>query len=385
MSTEIPDDKPSEKPNPNRGLKGIVAADSAICDIDGQQGKLLYRGLNIHQLAEFSTYEEVCYLLLKGALPTRTQLADFSRELVARREIAPPVKAFIQTLPRDCNPMAALRSSVSVSGIYDPAAEDSSPAAVYEKALNLVAEMPTHVAAIHRQRQGLAPVDPNPKLSHAGNFLNMLNGKEPTADATRAMDLILVLHAEHSFNASTFSARVIGSTLSDLYSVITGAIGALKGPLHGGANTEVIDALTEIGSVDNVEKYVEGVRSRKGKFMGFGHAVYQVEDPRARHLKVLSKRLGEETGDPKWYDMSEKMESVVSPSIKKYVNVDFYSASLQHYMGIPPELFTCVFAVSRIVGWCAHVLEQWSDNKIIRPSCNYTGPAEHNYTPIEKR
>jgi citrate synthase len=368
-----------------KGLKGVIAADSAVCDIDGEQGKLLYRGYNIHELAASSTFEETSYLLLKGELPTASQLAEFNAELVSLRPMAPELATFLKTLPRDVKPMAALRTAVSVAGMYDKDADDSSPAAIYGKALNLIAELATQVAAIHRQRQGLPFIDPDPTLSHAGNFLYMLNGKKPSADATRAMDLILVLHAEHSFNASTFAARVIGATLSDLYSVISGAIGALKGPLHGGANTEVLETLMEIGDVSKVDDYVAETRAKKGKFMGFGHAVYQVEDPRARHLKDLSRRLGQETGEPKWYDLSIKLEQSVNKAIGKNVNVDFYSASLQHYMGIPGDLFTCIFAVSRISGWCAHVLEQWQDNKIIRPSCNYVGPAERPYKAISAR
>ena len=368
-----------------KGLKGVIAADSSVCDIDGNEGKLLYRGYNIHDLATSSTFEETSYLLLKGELPTKAQLDAFNQELVALRPMAPEVVTFLKTLPRDVKPMAALRTAVSVAGMYDKDADDSHPEAVYKKSLNLIAELATQVAAIHRQRQGLPFIEPNPKLSHAANFLYMLNGKEPSPDAARAMDLILVLHAEHSFNASTFAARVIGATLSDLYSAISGAIGALKGPLHGGANTEVLETLMEIGSVENVEPYVAKTRANKGKFMGFGHAVYQVQDPRARHLKDLSRRLGQETGEPKWYEMSVKMEDLVGKAINKYVNVDFYSASLQYYMGIPGDLFTCIFAVSRIAGWCAHVVEQWQDNKIIRPSCNYVGPAERPYVPMAKR
>jgi citrate synthase len=245
--------------------------------------------------------------------------------------------------------------------------------------------MSSLVASIHRLKQGHEPLEPKLELSHSGNFMYLLNGRIPTADETRAMDLILILHAEHGFNASTFAARVISATLSDWYSVITGAIGALKGPLHGGANTEVLKTLIEIDNVKNVASYVERVRSGKGKFMGFGHAVYQVEDPRAKHLKELSRRLGLEQGQPKWYDISVELERAVKNAIHKNCNVDFYSASLQHYMGIPGELFTCIFAASRISGWCAHVLEQWVDNKIIRPSSNYTGPAERRYQALEKR
>ena len=282
--------------------------------------------------------------------------------------------------------MTALRSAISMSGVHDPLAEDESPEANFEKSIRLTAEMTTIVAAIRRILAGLEPVAPKAGLSHAANFMYMLNDKVPSADAEKAMDLILILHAEHALNASTFAARVIAATLSDIYSSVTGAIGALKGPLHGGANTEVLKTLLEIGSVENVVPWVEDVRAKKGKFMGFGHAVYKVEDPvHAIHLKDLSRRLGVENGDTKLYDISIAMEQAVNATIHKNCNVDFYSASLQHYMGIPGDMFTCVFAASRIVGWCAHILEQLSDNKIIRPSSNYIGPAERSYVPLAQR
>jgi len=362
-----------------RGLKGVVAADSKICDVDGDIGKLIYRGFNIDDLAIHSTFEEVAYLLFQSELPTPQQLTDFKATLAKHRAIEPDLMAFLKGMPRDTPPMTALRSAVSVSAHYDPLAEDCSPQANYEKSIRMTAEMVSLVAAIRRIRAGLEPIPPKPELSHAANFMYMLNGKVPSADAEKAMDLILILHAEHGLNASTFAARVIAATLSDMHSAITGAIGALKGPLHGGANTEVLKTLMEVGSVDRVASYVEETRAKKGKFMGFGHAVYKVEDPRAKHLKELSRRLGIETGEPKWYDMSIEMEKCVKAAINKNCNVDFYSASLQHYMGIPGDLFTAVFAASRIVGWCAHVIEQISDNKIIRPSSNYIGPAERKY------
>jgi citrate synthase len=367
-----------------RGLKGVVAADTTICDVDGELGKLIYRGYNIHELAQ-STFEETAYLLFQGELPTKAQLAEFNSQLVHHREVEPQVLDFLRSLPRDTPPMTSLRSAVSMSAAYDPLAEDESPKANFEKSIRLTAELTTIVAAIRRLSAGLEPVAPRSDLSHAANFMYMLNGEVPSADAEKAMDLILILHAEHGLNASTFAARVIAATLSDIYSAITGAIGALKGPLHGGANTEVLKTLLEVGSADKVVDWVNDVRAKKGKFMGFGHAVYQVEDPRAVHLKELSRRLGIETGDTKLYDISIAMEQAVKAAIKKNCNVDFYSASLQYYMGIPGDMFTCVFAASRIVGWCAHVLEQVSDNKIIRPSSNYIGVGERTYTPIAQR
>lgn len=368
-----------------RGLKGVVAADSTICDVDGDLGKLIYRGYNIDDLARHSTFEEVAYLLFQGELPNRAQLAEFNEVLVRHREIEHPVLSFLQSLPKSTNPMTMLRSAVSVSGVYDTLAEDDSPAANYEKSIRMTAELTTMVAAIRRLRDGADPIAPRPDLSHAANFMYMLNGKVPSKDAEKAMDLILILHAEHGLNASTFAARVIAATLTDLHSAITGAIGALKGPLHGGANTEVLKTLMDVGSIDRVAEWVADVRAHKGKFMGFGHAVYKVADPRAKYLKDLSRRLGVETGEPKWYDLSVAMEKEVVAAIHRECNVDFYSASLQHYMGIPGDLFTCVFAASRIVGWCAHVLEQVADNKIIRPSSNYIGPAERAYVPIDRR
>ena len=368
-----------------KGLKGVVAADTSICDVDGAAGKLIYRGYDIHDLAKNSTFEETSYLLFQGELPTASQLKDFNGILVKHRELEPPILNFLKSLPRDTPPMTALRSAISMCGVYDELAEVQTPEANFEKSIRLTAEMTTIVAAIRRVADGNEPIPPKHDLSHAANFMYMLNGKVPSADAEKAMDLILILHAEHSLNASTFAARVIAATLSDLHSAITGAIGALKGPLHGGANTEVLKTLMEIGSVDQVKNWVETTRAKKGKFMGFGHAVYSVEDPRARHLKELSRRLSIETGEPKWYQMSIELEKLVTAAIHKNCNVDFYSASLQHYMGIPGDLFTCVFAASRIVGWCAHVLEQLADNKIIRPSSNYIGHADRSYVPIDRR
>ncbi|MBX3451963.1 MAG: citrate synthase [Planctomycetaceae bacterium] len=368
-----------------RGLKGVVAADSRICDVNGEIGQLIYRGYDIDDLAVNSTFEEVAYLLFQGELPNSSQLSDFEKQLSEQSELEPPILEFLKSLPRETPPMTALRSAVSMSGVYDPQAEDNSPEANFQKSIRMTAEMATMVAAIRRLRDGLEPIAPKPGLSHAANFMYMLNGEVPSDDAAKAMDLILILHAEHGLNASTFAARVIAATLTDIYSAITGAIGALKGPLHGGANTEVLRTLEEVGSVSNVKGWVDGVRARKGKFMGFGHAVYLVEDPRAKHLKELSRRLSVETGDARWYEISVEMEKDVRALINKPVNVDFYSASLQHYMGIPGDLFTCVFAASRIVGWCAHVLEQVADNKIIRPSSNYVGPALRKTVPLASR
>ncbi len=375
----------TEKPAVARGLKGVNIADSSICRVDGTQGRLLYRGYNIDDLAEQSTFEEVAYLLFKGDLPNQSELADFQQTLAQHAMLPPAVSEFLHTLPNTVLPMSALRSAVSVAGIYDPQSEDETPEGNFQKSIRLTAQIATIVAAIRRHRDGNPLVEPQPELGFAANLMFMLTGTQPTPNAAKAMDLILILHAEHGLNASTFSARVISATLTDLYSAITGAIGALKGKLHGGANTEVLRTLQQIGSVEKIEPWVKEVRANKGKFMGFGHAVYQTEDPRAKHLKEYSHRLGEETGDSTWYEMSVEMERLVYGEIQRHCNVDFYSASLQHSMGIPGELFTCIFAASRIVGWCAHVLEQLADNKIIRPSVNYVGPENRQYVPLADR
>ena len=368
-----------------KGLKGIIAADSSICLVNGTEGKLLYRGYNIDDLAENATFEEVSFLLLNGELPNESQLADYQNELKKHRSIPAELIHTLKNLPESAPPMALLRSLTSLAGVYDPDAEEESYEKRLEISIKLISQIPTMVAAIHRIRKGLEPVEPDSSLCHAGNFMYMLNGEKPSEDATRAMDLILTLHAEHGLNASTFTSRVIIATLPDIYSAITGAIGALKGKLHGGANTEVLKTLFEIGSIENITPYIKNVRENKGKFMGFGYAVYQVEDPRAKHLKELSRRLGEETGEPKWYEMSIEMEKQVYAEIKRNCNVDFYSASLQHYMGIPGDLFTCIFASSRIAGWCAHILEQLDGNKIIRPKANYIGYEERSYVPVSQR
>ncbi|WP_459554938.1 citrate/2-methylcitrate synthase [Lacunimicrobium album] len=368
-----------------KGLKGVVAADTQICDVNGTTGQLVYRGYTIDDLAVNSNFEEVSYLLLKGSLPTSSQLAEFKKTVTAQFALPSEVIELIKAHAKDAHPMAMLRTAVSLLGVLDKTSEEHGVDDFYQQSLSLIAKISTITAAIRRARDGKDPIAPDASLSFAENVMYMLNGKKPTPDEAKSMDLILIVHAEHGLNASTFSGRVIAATLTDLYSSITGAIGALKGPLHGGANTAVLESLQEIGSVDKISGWIQNVKEKKGKFMGFGHAVYTTEDPRAKHLKSLSQKLGKEQGDTTLYDISVELEKQVTALIKKNCNVDFYSASLQHYMGIPGDMFTCIFAASRIVGWCAHVMEQIADNKIIRPQSHYVGPEDLKYVPISQR
>jgi len=368
-----------------KGLEGIIAANSEICFIDGTEGRLLYQGFNIHQLAEQSTFEEVCYLLWHGELPNSDELDKLDRQLRTERPLYPEVLAFLRSMPRTSVPMTVLRTAVSMLAMYDPEAEDMGPEANLRKAIRLTAQTSTILCLLHRLRNGLEPVVPDPNLSHAANFLYMLRGTAPNETEARCIDLILILHADHSLNASTFAGRVIASTLADMHSAVTGAIGGLKGPLHGGANQRVLETLAEIGDVSRVEGYVKDTIARGGKIMGFGHRVYKVEDPRAVHLKEWAKLLADRTGNSKWYDMSVEMERIVKEEKQISVNVDFYSATVQLCLGIPADLFTCIFAASRMAGWTAHVIEQQRNNRLIRPLADYIGAAEREYIPRKDR
>jgi citrate synthase len=367
-----------------RGLEGVVATTSSISSIIDDT--LTYVGYNIDDLAENASFEEVVYLLWHLKLPNAEQLAELKQQLaenaVLPQEVIDHFKLFpIQTV----HPMAALRSAVSLLGLYDTEADVMDAEANYRKAIRLQAKMPSIVAAFARIRKGLEPVAPRQDLSFAANFLYMLTGKEPDAVAVEAIDKALVLHADHELNASTFTARVCVATLSDVYSGVTAAIGALKGPLHGGANEAVMKMLTEIGTLENVDPYVRGKLQNKEKIMGFGHRVYRQGDPRAKHLKAMSKKLTELTGEPHWYDMSVKIESIVTGEKKLPPNVDFYSASVYHSLGVDHDLMTPIFAVSRVSGWLAHILEQFENNRLIRPRAEYTGPGMQKYVPIEQR
>lgn len=366
-----------------KGLEGVTATTSAISSIIGST--LTYRGIDINELADHSTFEEVAYLLWYGELPRQDQLDRFKQELIAHREISTETIDFIRQFPRDANSMVSLRTAVSVLAFADPLASDMSAEANHRKAVALRAQFPVLVAAIHRLRCGKEPVSPDPNLGEAANFLYMLNGDQPSDSRARIMDIALILHADHELNASTFAARVAASTLSDMHSAIVAAICTLKGPLHGGANEAVMKTLESIGSVDAVPAFLRGSLERKDKIMGFGHRVYKEGDPRARWLKRLSSQLADETGDRKWYEMSELMEQEMKADKGLLPNVDFYSASVYTYMGVPRELFTPIFAVSRASGWIAHVLEQYENNRLIRPRAEYVGPAARGYIPMSER
>ncbi len=373
------------KPAYTAGLRDVVAASSSICFIDGAKGILAYRGYNIHDLAEHSTFEEVVYLLWQGRLPKHAELDELSAKLAANRAVPPEIIALMKMFPREAAPMDALRTAISALSFYDPDQGNNSLEANRRKALRLTAQMATLVAAFDQIRNGREPLEPKKELAHAANFLYLLNGKEPTAIEARAFDVALILHADHEFNASTFAARVTAATLADMYSDIVSAMGALSGPLHGGANEAVVRMLLTIGSPEGVEKYIHDKLAAKEKIMGFGHAVYQTEDPRATHLRHLSREMGERQGDNKWFEISRRLEEVVNKEKGLKANVDFYSASTYYMLGIPIDLFTPVFAISRISGWTAHVLEQYANNRLIRPRAEYTGAEHLDYVLIDKR
>src|ERR1700749_1157827 len=369
-----------------KGLQDVVANESSICFIDGARGILSYRGIDIHELAQRSTFEETTYLLWNGKLPTATELKQFSKELAAARTLPPQVIEFLRTLPKTASPMEVLRTTVSLLSTYEADANSTTHEANLRKSFHLTSQIAMIVACFDRIRKSKNLVEPDPSLSHAANFLWLLNGEKPSDTATRALDVALILHADHELNASTFAARVIAATLSDLHSAITGAIGALKGPLHGGANEAVMHLLYDIDKAgDDPVEHVRKMLEAKQKISGFGHRVYTTEDPRATHLRRMSEDLGKDA-NPKWYTMSRAIELFVKDEKKLNANVDFYSASTYTTLGIDSDLFTPISALSRTSGWCAHIIEQHDDNRLIRPRAACTGPAwPAPYTPIEKR
>ncbi|HZG83577.1 citrate synthase [Paenibacillus sp.] len=366
-----------------KGLEGIVATTSSVSSII--DGVLTYRGYNIDDLAENATYEEVVYLLWYGKLPNREELNGLLKDLSDNAAVPAQVIDMLRSFPKEANSMAALRSAVSALALFDSEAHASDLDTNKKIAIRLQAQIPTIVAAFDRIRKGLEPIAPKAGATVAENFLYMLTGKQPDKVAIEALDKALVLHADHELNASTFAARVTVATLSDMYSGVTSAIGALRGPLHGGANEAVMAMLEEIGTFDNVESYIQDKLNNKEKIMGFGHRVYKNGDPRAKHLQKMSHELGKLTGDMKWYEMSIKIEELVTGQKGLKPNVDFYSASVYTALEIPRDLFTPIFAISRVSGWTAHILEQYENNRLIRPRAEYVGPTDQKVVPIDQR
>jgi citrate synthase len=369
----------------DRGLREIVAAETHLSDIDGQAGRLWYVGYDIHDLAGRTSYEEVVHLLHELRLPTQAELDGLTDFLVEERKVSRFLRDLMPTLAQQTSPMSMLRTSVSAASAYDPDGWDNSPEADRRKALRLIAQTPTLLAMYHRLRTGQDVIDPHPKLPHAANFLYMLLGVEPSQEDAETIDTTFVLYADHTMNASTFTARIVASTLADMFSAITAAIAALKGPLHGGANEESMKMLEEVVTPDRAEAYVRDRLARHEKVMGFGHAVYKTMDPRATVLKRLSKETAERHGDVRWYEVSEALERTVSEQKGLYPNVDFYAASVYHTLGVPTDLMTPIFAIARMAGWTAHVREQYADNRVIRPGSEYVGPRDQTWVPIEDR
>lgn len=370
------------------GLEDVVAGTSDLCFIDGREGRLVYVGYDIKALVDGgASFEEVVYLLFYKRLPSQAELSQFDAELKAGRAVPEEVLTILKNLPKDIHPMAALRTGLSALGNFDAEAEVLTLEASLKKAVKLTAQTATLVAAWERVRQGLDPIAPNNQLGHAANFLYMLFGTEPDAYNVRVFDVALTLHADHELNASTFSGRVTIATLTDIYSAVVAAVGTLKGPLHGGANEQVMKMLLEIGEVEKAEPFIKDALAQKKKIMGFGHRVYRTKDPRAFILEEMSQELARRAGQTKWFEMSQIIERVVNEEKGLWPNVDFYSASAYYVMGIPTDLYTPIFAVSRISGWTAHILEQLQNNRIIRPRAEYTGPNpdETTYVPLNQR
>jgi citrate synthase len=369
----------------DKGLREIVAAQTAVSDIDGEQGKLWYAGYTIEDLAAHCSFEEIVYLLHNRTLPTRDELDDLNEFLVTERDLNPFLAKLMPDLAQQTSPMSMLRTSISAASAYDPDGWDESPEAQYRKAMRLIAKTPTLIATYHRLRTGQQVVPSDPSLPHAANFLWMLLGEEPEAADADTLDTTFVLYGDHTMNASTFTARIIASTLSDMFSAITGAIGALKGPLHGGANEEAMKMAEEVGKPENAEAYVGARLENKQKIMGFGHAVYRTMDPRARVLKGLAREVGERHDDPVWAAIFEALEATTFEQKGLYPNVDLYAAGVYHVLGIPTDLMTPIFALARMAGWTAHIREQYADNKVIRPDSQYIGPLDQRWVPIDER
>ncbi len=378
----------ASEPMFDKGLANTIAAESEMSFIDGQNGVLEYVGIDIDALARNSTFEETVYLLWRRRLPTSKQLDTFAADIRAEYGLPEPMWDLIRGIPKDAGPMHALRTLTSALALFDPEADDGSPAANERKGIRILAKAPALIANFDRHRNGRDFLKPDPSLDIATGFLTMLNGEKPTETMAKALDVCLILHADHGFNASTFAALVTISTLSDMYSAVTTAIGTLKGPLHGGANEAVMHMLDEIGDLDKVEAYIRNRLERKDKVMGFGHRVYKAYDPRATYLKTFARKLADDTGNQQLYEMSAKIEQIMHDAVADkgiLPNVDFYSATTYYSIGLAIDLFTPMFVMSRIGGWVGHCMEQLADNKLIRPRCEYVGPHEKPYVPIAKR
>ncbi len=370
----------------HKGLEGIIVSETRLSDVDGARCQLIYRGYSIDELVSKASYEEVSYLLLFGHLPAREALEEWNAQLVSRRALDPEVLQAMSLLPLANNPMAYLRTVISIMGLRDTTAEQLDPPTLRQQAIDLIAKTPTLIATFERLRRTQPMLGPRPTLSHTANFLYMLHGDEPSQAQASALDAYFVLLAEHGFNASTFSARTTVATQSDFYSGLVAAIATLKGPLHGAANTKAMEMLMDIGTVEQVEPYVQKTLSDHKRFMGFGHRIYKGEDPRAKHLKRVAQALaGLNRTEARWFEISERLQEAVWQAKKLYINVDFYSASLLYYLGIPVDLFTPMFACARMAGWSAHILEQLADNRLIRPLALYTGPRDLRFVPIDQR
>lgn len=368
-----------------KGLEGIVAAETTLSLVDGANSRLYYRGIPIEELTQNSNFEEVAYLLWNSKLPSSTELQDFKKKFYAEREISKEVLGILKTFPAKAHPMAVIRSLVSILGLFDTGGDIIDSTVTKQKAMRLTASLPTLIAAFYRLRNAQPLVNPDPKLTHAANFLLMMHGKVPSPEMEKALDTYMILLADHGLNASTFSARVTASTQSDLYSAVTSAIGTLKGDLHGSANQRAMEMILAIGTPEKAEGYVRNLLQQKKKVMGFGHRIYKKEDPRATAFRAIAAKLIERSGDPKWMEISRRVEKVMWEEKQIPCNVDFFSASVLYVLGFPVDFFTTVFAASRVAGWTAHVMEQQSDNRLIRPDAEYLGPKNQHYLPIEKR
>ena len=368
-----------------RGLEGVVAADTSISYVDGVHGRLLYQGYDIRDIAEQMSFTETVFLLWRGRLPNRAERDTFRSEIVAEMRLPSQVVEMLRLTPPNSHPMAVLRTAVSMLANFDPDVEDLSPAGNWRKAKRLLAQIPTIIADLHRVRTGMPLLSPDPNFGVSANFLYMLRGTPPNALEQKAFELLMVLHADHELNASTFTARVIASTLGDMHSALAGALGSLKGPLHGGANQRVMEMILDIPDVGTVQAYIAGMLENKKRIMGFGHRVYRTEDPRTQHLRKYSELLCEQSRQKHLYDISQRIEQTVMEAKGIYPNVDFYSATVQHALGIPPEYFTTIFAASRSAGWIAHIMEQYADNRLIRPTSHYIGEMGLPFVPINER